>query len=233
MQRKPIRRASIMVMTTACLVGCASPGLQQQRTAAADDCNVAGSAAVGALAAFALNAMVGDGRNNVRAAALGAAAGAGLCMLVKSQQVKTAEQADAEYRKRVGALPPEPKVVSYSSITSSPTVRRGEKFQVNSNFELVNGSRTRVSDVREELTLLGPDGRTLQSGSKPVAVNSDQVKTAGAYSNSFTLTVPAAVPEGNYTVQTKLYVNGNEIARNAKPMQMVWVESPTTKVASR
>lgn len=233
MQRKHIGKVSITVVMTAYLVGCAAPGMQNQGSAGADDCNVAGTAAIGAVAGVALNAMFGDGRNTVRAAALGAAAGAGFCLFVKSKQVKTAEQVDADYRKRVGALPPEPSVVSYSSVSSSPTVRRGEKFQVNSNFELVNGSRTKVSDVREELTLLGPDGKVLQSGSKPVAVNSDQVKTAGAYSNSFTLSIPSSVPEGKYTVQNKLYVNNNAIARNVQPTQMVWVGPPTTVVASQ
>lgn len=228
---KTIQRVCVCAVTVAYLAGCAAPG--DKGGASSEGCNTAMSAAVGGGIALLLNAAVGDSRNNAQAAALGAAAGAGLCLYVKSQQVKTAAQADADYRQRNGALPPEPRIVSYSTASASPTVRRGDKFEVNSNFELVNGSRTKVTDVKEELTLIGPDGKTMQSGSKPVAVKSDDVKTAGAYNNKFTLTIPKNIPEGKYSVQTKLFVNGNELARNSNATQMVWDGTTATILAAR
>ncbi len=234
---KSIQRACVCAVAVVYLSGCAAPGqtgqTSQSGTAASDDCSTGMSAAIGGGLALLLNSALGDPRNNAKAAALGAAAGAGMCLFVKSQQVKTAEQVDADYIKRNGALSAEPKVVSYSTVAASPTVRRGEKFQVNSNFELANGSRTKVTDVKEELTLISPDGKPLQSGSKPVAVKSEQVKTAGAYTNSFNLTIPEGVPQGKYTVQTKLFVNGVEMARNAQATQMVWDGSSVTVLAAR
>lgn len=228
---KNIQRACTYVLAVAYLSGCAAPG--QQGTSSSEGCSTAISAVVGGGIGVLLNNTLGDPRNNVRAAAIGAATGAGMCLFVKSRQVKTAAQVDADYSQRNGALPPEPKVVNYSTIATSPTVRRGEKFQINSNFELVNGSRTKITDVKEELTLISPDGKPLQSGSKPVAIKSEQVNTAGAYTNSFNITIPEGVPQGKYTVQTRLLVNGKELAHNSQATQMVWDGSTITILAMR
>ena len=219
-------RGTVMLVAVAYLTGCAAPG--GKGIASNDECNTAATAATGAILALIANAALGDSRNNAKAAALGAAAGAGLCIYANSQRMKTAEQSDADYRQQNGTLPPEPRVVNYSSKTSSPTVQRGTSLKISSNFELVNGSRTKVSDVKEQLVVLDSNGKEVKSGSKPI-----NLQTAGAYNNTFTLTMPSDVPQGKYTMQTKLFVNGNELARSAQATQVVWDGSNAIVLASR
>lgn len=229
---KTIQRGVICITAAALLGACATPPNPDGSAAAATDddpCSVGRSTAVGVLAGAAIGALMNGSKGAAQGAAVGGIIGVAACVAinVKSRQTRTAEAADADYRRARGALPTEPTVVSYAPKLASAKVQRGQPMYINSSLELVNGSVKPVREVREELAIFNPDGTQFKSGTKPFSAS-----TAGRYENSFEVKLPSAAPQGLYALKTQVYVNGNLAATRDLSTQVVWNGHTATLLAS-
>lgn len=219
------RTAIAGLVGTALLLGCATPGqsptqAQGSSSEAHDPCNAMTSAMAGAVVGAIAGAIVGGKDSAAKGAAIGAAGGALGCLAinVRSRQVKTAAQADQDFRNRnSGALPAEPAVREYSARLASPNARKGQPLIVHSVVELTNGAVEPVREVKEELVIFEPQGKPFKSGSKPFMAT-----TAGRYENSFEVKMPAEAPQGVYALKTNVYVNGKLKATRDLSTQVVW-----------
>ena len=234
---KNLHRTVVYVTAAAMLGACATPrgqggsgAVQTGETAEEDPCSVGKSAVAGAVAGALLGALLNGSKGAGQGALAGGTMGAAACVAInyKSQQSKSAAQADADYRKARGALPTEPTVVSYSAQLAANSVKRGQPMKVNSSLEMVNGTTQPVREIREELAIFNPDGSAFKSGSKPFIAN-----TAGRYENSFEVKLPEGVSQGVYALKTNVYVNGKLAATRDLRTQVVWDGSVGVVVASR
>jgi hypothetical protein len=203
---------------------------QQNQQAEQDPCSVGGTAAAGAAVGALLGALLDGKKGAVKGAALGGVVGALGCVAVNSQsrQTKTAAQVDRDYVKTRGALPAEPQVVSYVPQMSNNVVQRGRPMVIKSTVELVNGSVTPITEVREEMVVYDTHGEQIRSKDKPL-VN----RTGGRFENSFELSLPQQAPQGVYTIKTNLYVNDKLMARRDMSTQLVWNGTSGTMLAVR
>lgn len=190
------------------VAGCQSPGAAKQTdsSASSDPCNPA----VGALLGGALGALINKEKRG-KGALIGAGVGALACVAVNaaSRQTKSAAQVEDEYRKRHGGkLPSSDPVVHAYDVTVNPDgqVRPGEKAQVVSNMTVVQGAARPVDEVKEVLTLVGPEG------TKTAEKKANDRSGSGAYENTFNLSFPKEVAPGTYPIKTQLYVNGRAAA---------------------
>lgn len=221
------------------LAGCANMpqqgGGRQRDTAGGqsqdtDPCSVGKSALAGAAAGALLGALLDGKKGAVKGAAIGGVTGAVGCAIVNSQsrQTRTAAQVDQDYVRSRGALPREPQVVSYVPQLSSSVVQRGSPVKITTKAELVNGSATPITDVREELLVFDSHGEQIKSGAKPL-VN----RSGGRFENTFEVSLPQDSSQGVYTLKTNLYINNKLMARRDMNTQLVWNGQSAVLVASR
>ncbi|MBB5608410.1 MULTISPECIES: hypothetical protein [unclassified Janthinobacterium] len=234
MLNKTTVQTTAALTLAAMLAGCATAPMhpngvrqdnsQYPQAADADPCSVGTTAAAGAAVGALLGALVSGKNGALKGAAIGGGLAAAGCLAfnVNSRQTKTAAQADRDYIRARGSLPREPQVVSYTPQLSAGTVKRGQPFKVTSVVELVNGSAQNVTDVREELVVLDPQGQPFKSGSKELSSTS---KSGGRFENSFELTLPPGVSQGVYGVKTNLYVNGKLAATRDMRTQLVILDT--------
>jgi hypothetical protein len=192
-------------------------------------CSVGQSAAAGAL----IGALIGGaakGRNGaIKGALAGGTIGAVGCLAINanSRQTRTAAQVDQAYIQAHNRLPATPQVVAYMPSIAS-TAQRGQPVQINSTVELVNGTQSRVTEVREELQVFDQSGQQFLGGQKPLVNTS-----GGRFENSFVMTLPESASQGRYTMKTTLYVNGKVAAVRNLQTQLVMNERGAIMVASR
>jgi hypothetical protein len=212
------RATALLVTASLALGGCATTGQNTSSNTAANDseCNPAIAAGVGAV----IGGLLGGGTNTVRGAAIGAAIGGFGCMLVnyRSEQVKTAQQAQADYKAaNRGQLPERTTIVKYTTVFKPATIRAGNKAEMDSYVEVVNGRDDPNPRLEEEMSLYKPDGKLAKSVRKPVSASG----SSGGFRNSFTVPMPEGVPEGVYPVKTALYLNGVKVRSNNVKLQVV------------
>jgi hypothetical protein len=219
-------------VAAALLAGCAGPlgGQDAAYGSAQDPCSVGTGALAGAAVGGLLGAMTGDSSTAAKGAVLGGAAGALLWVAVnyQSRQTTSADQADSDYQRTRGRLPPEPQLVSYTPSLSPPVVQRGRPVKVNSTLELVNGSVQPVSSVREEIVVYNRDGQPFKSGNKPFTA-----AAAGRYENSFEVTLPQNAPQGVYAMKTNVYVNNRLATSRDLQTRLVLNADGVTVLAQR
>lgn len=230
---KSIQRSLVYISAAALLGACVTPPGSGGGGQAADEdpCSVGKSALVGAAVGAVLGAIVGGNRGGaIKGAALGTGVGVISCVAfnIKSQQTKTAAQAEQDYLRTKKELPSEPVITAYSSQLQRTSVRRGQPVNVNSTLELVNGRNQKVTEVREELVVFNPDGTPFKTGSKAFSSNS-----AGRYENTFELKLPQGAPQGEYALKTNVYVNGKMMATRDLRTQVVWNGTTGEVVAAR
>ncbi len=85
-----------------------------------------------------------------------------------------------------------------------------------SNIEVVQGTKDQQPLLEEELTLVRPDGSEVKSRKR-----ANENQDAGAYMTSYSMTMPAGVPQGIYPVKTALFMNGEKVAAKDMSMQVV------------
>lgn len=138
------------------------------------------------------------------------------------KQTKTAEQVQTEYKAtHRGQLPERSKVTGYE-IRFDPNAKAppGGKMTVVSNIEVVQGAKDQKPLLEEELTLVRPDGSEVKSRKK-----ANENQGAGAYTTSYSITMPTGVPQGVYPVKTALFMNGEKVASKDLSMQVVSLPS--------
>ncbi len=215
MEPGQVRWAALLTAGALAVSGCANTG-SGLAGGDSDPCNLIAGTLIGGVAGALL-----DRNKRARGAAIGAAAGAVACVAVNavSRQTRTAQQVEDDYRRgHRGQLPPNEPVVQAYDVTVNPDagVQSGEKLQVVSNMTVVRGARQPVNEVKEVLTLTGPDGKSRTAEKK-----ASERAGSGAYENAFSLTLPKGVAPGAYPVNTQLYVNGKPMAERKQELRVV------------
>lgn len=215
-------RNSIIAVLVACIgvSGCVTTqggGTQATVQNSADnECSAGTAAIVGGI----IGALLANGKNRVRGAALGAGLASLACVAwnYNSKQTKTAAQVQQEYMSvNRGQLPIRSTVTRYdSSLESGGTVARGREMVVASNIEVVQGTSDKSLLIEEELQLTRPDGKEMK-----VRKKANDKQGGGEYSTKYSVTMPEGVQQGEYPVQTVLYVNGERVASKNMKMQVV------------
>lgn len=228
---KNTHRTLVVLAACALLTACATPqGPGGQADGSIDPCNVGQTAIAGAAIGALLGGLRDGSQGAVRGAALGAGIGAIACAAMnwRSEQTKTAAQAERDFLRSNATLPLQPRIITYTSELQSQVAQRGSPVRVRSTLELINGRTTQVNEVREELVVLRPDGTPFRTGGKPFTAT-----TAGRFENSFEVTLPPNAPQGVYGLRTAVYVNGNRVATRDLSTQVVWDGASAVIVASR
>ena len=224
-----------MLVVSSMLAGCATQGTpgatgtNGNTTAGADaasgECNTAMLAGIGAV----VGGLLGGGTNTVRGAALGASLGALACVALnyQSQQVKTAQQVQADYKvANKGKLPEQSTLVKYETAFTPSSVRPGQKAQTNSYIEVAAGTRDPNPLVEEELSLYKPNGDLIKTVRKVVSSNNG----SGAYKGGFSIPMPEGVPQGIYPVRTALYLNSKRVGGQDVKLQIVQRQAPASEL---
>jgi len=230
--RQTYRKSSALLLAPFLLAACATTGGPGGTAGNGERaCNPVITGGIGA----ALGALIGGSGDRVAGAAVGAAVGALACVAFNhhSEQVKTGKQVDDDYRRvHGGKLPEQPAVVRYTSTFDPASIKAGSEAKLTSYIE-VTGSRTGAAPVvEEEIALYKPDGALVRKAKKAVA----EQATAGAFKNTFTIPMPAGVPQGDYKVTTSLYVNGAVVDSNNSQLQVVMAQpvfDAAIRIASR
>ena len=216
MHRQSAKWVAMIAAGIFAVSGHASSAVAAETGADSDPCNLLVGGILGGVAGALL-----DRNRRGRGAAVGAAVGALACVAVNaaSKQTRTAQQVEEDYRKNnQGQLPPEDPVVQAYDVTVNPDagVQAGEKLLVVSNITVVRSANQQVKEVKELLTLTGPDGKTRTAEKK-----ASEQAGSGAYENTFSLTLPKGVSPGAYPVSTQLFVNGKVLAERNQELRVV------------
>lgn len=160
-------------------------------------------------------------------AAIGAGVAALICAAVdyEAKQIKTAQQAQSDYKSaHNGRLPEQTSVVKYTTSFTPSSISAGDKATLNAYIEVVKGKQDITAPViEEEATIYKPDGTVAKSIRKPVA----KTASAGAFASSFTI----PMPQGAYPVKSTLYVNGTQVAERKVALQVAASASGGTTYA--
>jgi hypothetical protein len=181
----------------------------------------------GALAGAALGALVGGaagehsgGKKYAIGAAVGAGAGALTCVAFNaySRQTRSAQQVTQDYgQQHRGQLPQHPVVTAYNvNVNPVGGVQPGNTAAVDSNMTIVDGTAQPANEIKEALTLSGPNGDIRHE-----KVVNQGTSGGGAYQNEFKIKLPSGVAPGAYKVTTQLYVNGQMLAQRQQNLQVV------------
>lgn len=207
------------------LVGCATPGATGTSTADTGfECNPAIGAGIGAV----LGGLLGS-KNKARGAALGAGLGALACVALnyQSEQVKTSQQVERDYKTaNKGKLPEQATLVKYETAFTPASVRPGQKAQTNSYIEVVPGTKDANPLVEEEITLYKPDGSALTTARKQLSANN----STGGFKGGFGFSMPEGVPQGVYPVKAALYLNKTKVAGQNIKLQVVQIDGMSSTV---
>lgn len=207
-----IKTSVIAVLIGALVVsGCETTGGLVQGD---DPCNPA----IGALVGGVVGALAND--KSGRGAIIGAGLGALACVAfnVASRQTRTADQVESEYKQQhAGKLPvQEPAVQDYKiGLYPGNEVRSGNKVQLVSNMTVVRAAHQPVDEVKEVLTLVGPEG------SRTAEKKANEKPGSGAYENTFNLSFPQNVASGTYPIKTQLFVNGKPKETRTQNLKIV------------
>ncbi|WP_313642733.1 TIGR02186 family protein [Stenotrophomonas sp.] len=173
------------------------------------------------LGAVVLGAGAGALLEGERGAYVGAAAGVAACFAINahSKRTRTAGEVESDYRAVHQQLPAQPEVISYATNVPSTGIRRGEPLKIVSNIEAISGSQQPITQVREQVRLYEPGNQEPFKTTEKVASESTG---SGAYENTFTITFPQNFPQGRYTIETALFINGKKVDQGNTPIQVVF-----------
>ncbi len=170
--------------------------------------------------AFALGgAAIGAALDGKKGAGKGAIAGLAACAVVEiaSRQTKSKDEVESDYRSAKGRLPSKAEVVAYqTTLNPNPVLKRGDALKVQSTIRVVAGTNEPVREVKEVLIAYAPSGEEFKRGEK----KANAAEGSGEFLNTFTLRLPDGAPEGQYTIETKLLINGREVSAQPQRIQL-------------
>ena len=196
--------------------GCATMKQYGGTTEESGGCNAAATALIGAV----LGALIAGKNNRNTGAVVGGAVGGLACLAwnYRSKQTKTAEQVNEAYKAaNSGILPAQPQVVKYDVKSASSVISSGSPIVIDSTIEVVGGAAGSVPPVVEQQLIVSHDGKVISKATK----RANNGQGAGAYSTSFTVSMPAGVPQGRYPVTTALLLNGKQVEQKNVDVQIV------------
>lgn len=183
--------------------------------------------------AFALGgAALGAALDGKKGAGKGALAGLAACAVVEiaSRQTKSKAEVESDYRTSRGKLPAKAEVVAYqTTLNPNPVLKRGDALKVQSIIRVVEGTGEPVREVKEVLIAYAPSGEEFKRGEK----KANAAEGSGEFLNTFTLRLPDGAPEGQYTIETKLLINGREVSAQPQRIQLAAVGEATARYAAR
>lgn len=158
-----------------------------------------------------------------RVAAIGLAAKLVKDMIVnyKTKKVTNEEKVAEEYIKEHKKLPEKPIVSKYlATCQPEKVVKSGNKVIIHSDIIVVPGSDVKEAFVEENLSIFDNENHkeVIKSLKKPVNAKN---KRGGRYQNEFSFTLPNELPQGIYPVCTTLWLNGKEVNRHDRDLQLV------------
>jgi len=218
---------TVLIITTL-ITGCAANGRGLAQDG--DDCSAAKSAGAGALIGGLLGAAINGKEGAMKGAAAGAVVGGLGCIAMNyhSKQVRSANQVNKEYKEQHDQLPEKPVVTNYS-ITAPKQAVRGNAVEVNSAITVVDGRKQSVDRVEEKLFIVDSDGQRKQIKSKEA--KNTGMDHGGEYENSFSFTPPTGVAQGNYRLESEVYVN-DKLAKTAQaPIVFAYSTTKTMNLA--
>jgi hypothetical protein len=224
---KNIFKRVVVLFLISAMIGCAAGGGMADGDT---DCSAARSAGAGALLGGLLGAALGGSDGAVKGAAAGALVGGLGCLAMNyhTKQVRSANQVNKEYEDKNNQLPEKPIVTSYS-LSAPKQVVRGNNVSVNSAITVVDGRQQSVERIEEKLFIVDSEGQRKQIKSKD-AKNTGMTQ-GGEYANSFSFTPPTGVAQGNYRLESEVYVN-DKLAKTAKaPIVFAYENNGATVVA--
>ena len=175
--------------------------------------------------AFALGgAAIGAALDGKKGAGKGAIAGLAACAVVEiaSRQTKSKDEVESDYRSAKGRLPSKAEVVAYqTTLNPNPVLKRGDALKVQSTIRVVAGTNEPVREVKEVLIAYAPSGEEFKRGEK----KANATEGSGEFLNTFTLRLPDGAPEGQYTIETKLLINGREVSAQPQRIQLASIGS--------
>lgn len=202
------------------LTACAGAQRSQGNSTLTDDpCDPTKTALAGAAVGLAIGALTGNKKNIATGGLIGSAIGALACIAVNSQsrQTKSAAIVEQEFAKRQGALPTQPQVVSYQTrMDPGGVVKSNTDVRMRTNVEVVRGTAVPVREVKEEIVFYDTQNKEFKRGSKILSEGS-----GGSYENDWQFKLPPGVTQGNYRVQTLMYLNGQMVAQRDTALQLV------------
>ncbi len=208
------KKLSLLIITSLVVTGCETTGGKLLKSSDGDPCNPA----IGALIGGIIGAVAADKKG--KGALIGAGLGAIACVAMNSvsRQTRTADQVETEYRQQnAGKLPQsEPVVQSYNvNLNPGTEIRSGNKVKVVSHSTVVSAVNQPVNEVKEVLTLVGPEGN------KTAEKIANEKPGSGAYENTFNLNFPKNVASGMYPIKTQLYINGKSRETRSQNLKIV------------
>ncbi len=163
---------------------------------------------LGAVAGAVIGAVTGG---DLKSAAAGAVAGAALGYAAgwlveryEARKVRDAEQVQQAYGPPPASGPPQ--VHAYKTWIDPDAIRRGTEAGWVSSFD-VQVPPGEQPVVQEERVFLDPDGNTI---SRRTYDYSKDVTGSGGYEFELTIPIPENAPEGKYSYQTRLMVDGEK-----------------------
>ena len=143
-----------------------------------------------------------------------------------TKQVKTEKEVKDEYLKKNKALPETPVISSYSTkLAPGKVVQAGKPSTINSLLTVIGSNNSKTTDIAEKIQFFDNEDTSLIINTLTKKVNA-KTRIAGSYNNSFTFTLPKAMPQGVYKIKTSLIVNGKEFAPLTNEMQVVLTVFP-------
>jgi hypothetical protein len=217
-----MKNISIALIVGSLSVALATPTLAQdagQKSGGAE-CSAPVAAVIGAIA----GGLLGQGKNHVRGAAIGAGVASLACMAFNFQttQTKSAQQVQDDFKAQNGGqLPSQPVVSRYETkISPSEQVRAGSKTTLSSYIVVVNGATGTPPTIEEEISLFDPDGKRITNTRKLANQNGE----TGAFTTSFSFTLPEGVKQGVYPVKTSVLLNGQQASAGEARLQVVMTQ---------
>lgn len=137
------------------------------------------------------------------------------------KQTYAEEKVIKEYKLKNKKLPPEPKVVEYTStIKPGEIVKAGKEVLVGSRLVVLAGQKSKTTDIQERITIYDNEkkDKELISLTKPV---NEKNRKAGAFENEFKFTLPVGMPQGVYPIKTLVLLNGKAAKPTSHEMQLV------------
>lgn len=208
-----MKKIVIVVAGIFLVSGCGTPG-----QSGSQEQNAAAGAAIGALLGCGLASMMGE--KCAKGALLGGAAGAAIGWSYESRKVASANDVNAQAR-RAGVYVPNNKVVvgRYNIVPDSKSVVPGTPIVTESNIQLI-GNSNRVPQVEESLVLVDPDGNK----SPPNIAKVQAVDGAGFYKSKAKFPIPQNFPQGNYTIESALSLDGQVVGNDKFNVQVAIVD---------
>ena len=171
-------------------------------------------ALIGAAAGCAVGAAVNGGKGCLVGAAAGAAVGFLIGWYFESKKIASANDVNAEYKKKKGQVVPKDDVkpAKFDTVVKPgvPEKAGQREVQVTSNTDLI-GYGDKAPEVTQKYAIYDENNKLVEEKSERVAA----VDGAGRYQTDSKFKLPASAKGKKYTVKTSLVANNQTYKENS------------------